>query len=160
MQYASLKPRGTGAKGRPPDAEGILELQIRLAGELKRAESAANAGLKRLSKMRNDTSLKKDKVTKAVNLGQTDVVVDFSGGGGDQAVIAPPVKIPPTLPTALVTHGLDDDAKVRPNPLHTGTRADRAAARAYANADAKPADSLLNNLTAREYNTRTRAHAR
>lgn len=106
--------------------------------------------------MRNGTSLKNDRVTKAVNLailGQTDVVVDFPGGGGKQATITTPVKLP--LGTVVL-----------PNPMRIGSRADRAAAKAeraaameYADADAKPGDTLLNNLTAREYNTRPHAHA-
>jgi hypothetical protein len=148
MKYSSLKPRGTGPKGRPPNETAILELQLRLQSELKRAENAANAGLKRLSKLRNATSLRNDKKNPVADLGKTDVVVDLPRGGGKRAVVKTPVETSPT-PT--------NDVTVHPNPLRSGTREGRAAARAYANADAKPAESLLNNLTEREYHTRTRA---
>jgi hypothetical protein len=179
MQYASRNPRGTGKKGRPPSKEAILSLQVRLQEELHRAEKLANAELKKLSKRKQDTDFQSgNKKILAKRLEKSGEDAGLSGGGGKRAHVTLPAKPNADRMGSTKTPQLSeierlnlvgtstlasqaeaaDDVRQQPNPLRAGTREERAAVRAYANTDARESDTLIQDLTMRNYRTRSRAN--
>jgi hypothetical protein len=139
-KYVAIKPRGTGIKGRPPNKEMIEVLQARLEQEFQRAQKAADT----VNKTPKGAKLRKPKPTRSA--GVTPV-----GGGGEQTV--PTLKTPQghKKPEEQSLVASAEFVRQRRSPLNTGTRAERAAARQYVDAETKPADALLEHLTTRDY---------
>jgi hypothetical protein len=168
MQYASRNPGGTGIGGRPPQKEAKINLQLRLQNELHRAEKEANAELKKIAKKKQDTVLHSGKkLIVRQQLERTDEDADLSRGGGKRTDVTTTTK--PQLSdtnrlnqvgtTTLASHAkIASNARQQPNPLRTGTRAERAAARAYVADDRVSTDTLIQDLTRRNYRTRSSAN--